>query len=93
MAHELGSMSLSKMCTDLVNFAFQENFTEPTELSQFVHDKGFKGVWMLDPGIKQEKGFFAYDSGTTQGVWVLKNNGQPYQGEFSSIVNTNQFTL
>ncbi|CAM6098678.1 unnamed protein product [Calypogeia fissa] len=58
-----------------------ETFSEPSDLSQFLHDEGFKGVWMLDPGIKQEKGYFAYDSGTTEGIWVLQNNGKPYVGE------------
>jgi hypothetical protein len=37
---------------------------------------------MLDPGIKQEKGYFAYDSGSENDVWVQKADGTPFVGKF-----------
>jgi len=35
---------------------------------------------MLDPGIKQEDGYFVYDSGSKNDVWVQKADGTPYVG-------------
>ncbi|BBN14507.1 alpha-glucosidase [Marchantia polymorpha subsp. ruderalis] len=58
-----------------------ETFPEPAKLSDLLHEKGFKGVWMLDPGIKQEPGWSVYDSGTAEDVWVLQANKKPYAGE------------
>ncbi|KAG6541415.1 hypothetical protein Mapa_017193 [Marchantia paleacea] len=58
-----------------------ERFPEPAKLSDLLHEKGFKGVWMLDPGIKQEPGWSVYDSGTAEDVWVLQANKKPYVGE------------
>lgn len=59
----------------------QETFPEPAKLSDLLHEKGFKGVWMLDPGIKQEPGWSVYDSGTAEDVWVLQANKKPYAGK------------
>jgi hypothetical protein len=39
---------------------------------------------MLDPGIKQEKGYFAYDSGSENDVWVQKADGTPFVGKYNS---------
>lgn len=46
-----------------------------------LHAIGFKAVWMLDPGIKNEKGYFAYDSGSEHDVWILKEDGKPFVGK------------
>lgn len=43
---------------------------------------------MLDPGIKQEKGYFVYDSGSENDVWVQKADGTPFVGNFSLYNNT-----
>lgn len=45
-----------------------------------LHYSGFKAIWMLDPGIKQEEGYFVYDSGSKNDVWVQKADGSPYVG-------------
>lgn len=37
---------------------------------------------MLDPGIKQEEGYFVYDNGSKKDVWVQKEDGNPYVGNF-----------
>lgn len=47
-----------------------------------LHYSGFKAIWMLDPGIKQEEGYFVYDSGSKNDVWVQKADGTPYVGKF-----------
>ncbi|KAH8966663.1 hypothetical protein BDL97_03G038000 [Sphagnum fallax] len=60
-----------------------ENFPDGKALAQTLHDSGFKGVWMLDPGIKYEEkeGYEAYDTGCEKDVWVQTADGKPYVGE------------
>ncbi|KAG5134622.1 hypothetical protein JHK82_025810 [Glycine max] len=59
----------------------QERFRDPTSLVKDLHYSGFKAIWMLDPGIKQEEGYFVYDNGSKKDVWVQKEDGNPYVGE------------
>ncbi|XP_057992258.1 uncharacterized protein LOC110664588 isoform X2 [Hevea brasiliensis] len=47
----------------------QERFPDPQSLAKDLHDIGFKAIWMLDPGIKCEEGYFVYDSGNKGEVW------------------------
>ncbi|PIA58697.1 hypothetical protein AQUCO_00500561v1 [Aquilegia coerulea] len=56
----------------------KERFSNPQVLVNDLHLNGFKAIWMLDPGIKQEEGYFVYDSGSKNDVWVLKEDGKPY---------------
>ncbi|CAL5436010.1 unnamed protein product [Camellia sinensis] len=44
----------------------QERFPDPKSLVKDLRLTGFKAIWMLDPGIKHEEGYFVYDSGE---VW------------------------
>jgi alpha-glucosidase (family GH31 glycosyl hydrolase) len=66
-----------------MNIYVQENFPDGKDLAQTLHDSGFKGVWMLDPGIKYEEkeGYEAYDTGCEKDVWVQNADGKPYVGE------------
>ncbi|KAH1234590.1 Alpha-glucosidase 2 [Glycine max] len=59
----------------------QERFRDPMSLVKDLHYSGFKAIWMLDPGIKQEEGYFVYDNGSKKDVWVQKEDGNPYVGE------------
>ncbi|KAI3974855.1 hypothetical protein MKX01_004966 [Papaver californicum] len=59
----------------------KERFSQPKTLVNDLHDNGFKAIWMLDPGIKCEEGYFAYDSGSVNDVWVQKADGQPFVGD------------
>ena len=58
----------------------QEGFADPKALSAELHNVGFKGIWMLDPGIKVEKGYDVYDSGTELDVWIQTPHGKPFAG-------------
>jgi alpha-glucosidase len=58
----------------------QETFGDMKALSKMLHDGGFKGVWMLDPGIKCEEGYEAYDTGSEKDVWVQTAGGKHYVG-------------
>ncbi|KAK4261551.1 hypothetical protein QN277_004531 [Acacia crassicarpa] len=59
----------------------KERFQDPKSLVKNLHDNGFKAIWMLDPGIKHEDGYFVYDSGSKNDVWVQKADGTPFIGE------------
>ncbi|XP_026427782.1 uncharacterized protein LOC113323663 [Papaver somniferum] len=59
----------------------KERFSQPKTLVNDLHRDGFKAIWMLDPGIKREEGYFVYDSGSEKDVWVQKADGQPFVGD------------
>ncbi|CAN6918313.1 unnamed protein product [Brassica oleracea] len=59
----------------------KERFPDPSALAKHLHNNGFKAIWMLDPGIKQEEGFDVYDSGSRNNVWVKGADGEPFIGE------------
>ncbi|XP_027361090.1 uncharacterized protein LOC113869127 isoform X2 [Abrus precatorius] len=59
----------------------KERFQDPKSLVKDLHYNGFKAIWMLDPGIKQEEGYFVYDSGSKNDVWVQKADGTPFVGD------------
>ncbi|KAH7576456.1 hypothetical protein JRO89_XS01G0069400 [Xanthoceras sorbifolium] len=58
-----------------------ERFPNPKALVKDLQHKGFKAVWMLDPGIKHEEGYFVYDSGSKSDVWIKNAHGTPFIGE------------
>lgn len=58
----------------------QVKFQDPTALSKELHDIGFKGIWMLDPGIAVEKGYEAYDTGSELNIWIQTADGKPFVG-------------
>ena len=41
-----------------------KGFSNPKELNDYLHSKNFKSVYMIDPGIKVEKGFWLDDEGS-----------------------------
>lgn len=67
----------------LLRYTFQDRFQDPKSLVNDLHENGFKAIWMLDPGIKQEDGYFVYDSGSKTAVWISKADGTPFVGNFS----------
>ena len=40
-----------------------ERFPDPSGLNDYLHDNGFKTVWILDPGVQQNSGYWVYDEG------------------------------
>jgi len=58
-----------------------ERFPDPKATNEYLHSKGFKSVWMIDPGVKKEKGYFVYDSGTKNNVWVKNDKDEDYVGK------------
>ncbi|HEY3663674.1 MAG TPA: TIM-barrel domain-containing protein, partial [Chthoniobacterales bacterium] len=58
-----------------------ERFPDPKSTNDYLHKHGFHSVWMIDPGVKKERGYSVYDSGTNKNLWVQNNRGQPFVGE------------
>ncbi|KAL6639122.1 hypothetical protein ACP70R_022852 [Stipagrostis hirtigluma subsp. patula] len=56
-------------------------FPDPKSMVEDLHSIGCKAIWMLDPGIKKEEGYFVYDSGSRNDVWIQKADGSPFVGE------------
>ncbi|XP_010466714.1 PREDICTED: uncharacterized protein LOC104746868 isoform X2 [Camelina sativa] len=59
----------------------KERFPDPNALTKDLHKNGFKAIWMLDPGIKHEEGYYVYDSGSKNDVWISRADGKPFIGE------------
>ena len=55
-------------------------FPDPKGINDHLHSLGFKSVWMIDPGVKYDPGYFVYDSGTQKDIWVQDADGKPYIG-------------
>ncbi len=58
-----------------------KRFPDPKATNDYLHDNGFHSVWMIDPGVKAERGYFVYDSGSARRLWVQKPHGKDYEGE------------
>lgn len=58
-----------------------EKFPNPKETNDYLHQKGFKSVWMIDPGVKKETGYAVYDSGSKQDVWVKNSKMEDFTGK------------
>ncbi|KMZ74917.1 alpha-glucosidase, family GH31 [Zostera marina] len=59
----------------------KERFPDPKCLTNDLHAIGFNAIWMLDPGIKHDPGYFVYDNGTENDVWVLNKDKQTFIGD------------
>ncbi len=63
-------------------FTFDSSqFPDPKALNKELNDQGFSCIWMIDPGIKAEEGYFVYDQGTAADAWVRDAAGGVYLGE------------
>jgi alpha-glucosidase len=56
-------------------------FPDPKRLDDTLHARGFRSVWILDPGIRQEPGDPVYDEGTQGDHWVKLPGGTPFWGK------------
>ncbi len=58
-----------------------KGFPDPRGLNAYLHARGFKAVWMIDPGVKVDPNYFVYQSGTKADVWVHNAFGADYHGD------------
>ncbi len=57
-----------------------QEFAEPKKLNDYLHQNHFKAVYMIDPGVKVEQGYFVDDQGTAADYWVKDKDGKPFVG-------------
>lgn len=57
------------------------NFPNPFALNAHLQGRGFKAVWMINPGVKAEQGYFVSDQGSAGDHWVYNAQGGWYTGE------------
>ncbi len=55
-------------------------FPNPWNLNNDLHNMGYHSVWMIDPGVKVESGYFVYDQGSAGNHWIYDASGGTYTG-------------
>jgi alpha-glucosidase len=50
-----------------------KTFPNPKMLNDELHQMGFHTVWMIDPGIKQQEGYFVHDDCVSKNLAILKS--------------------
>jgi len=58
-----------------------EKIPNPKGVNDYLHQKGFHSVWMIDPGVKVEKDYFVYESGNQGNHWVQTNDHTEFNGK------------
>ncbi len=58
-----------------------KTFPYPGAMSRLLATEGFNTVWMIDPGIKEESGYFVSDQLIAGKHGVLRSDGKIYRGE------------
>ncbi len=67
---------------DFKSFTYNKlHFPEPKKLIDSLHKKGFKVITIIDPGIKEEKGYKVYDEGIKGGHFLKTPYGDYAKGE------------
>jgi alpha-glucosidase len=62
-------------------FTFDKTrFADPTRLNADLESLGFKTVWMINPGIKDERGYFVRDQLVEQNLQVRNAAGETFLG-------------
>jgi alpha-glucosidase len=56
-------------------------FPDPAALNKYLHEKKFKAVWMIDPGVKVDETYSVYQSGTAGNHWVKDSKGNDFIGK------------
>ena len=63
-------------------FTFDKtNIPNPNAVNDYLHEQGFHSIWMIDPGVKAEKGYFVYDEGSAGNHWVQKADKKEFNGK------------
>jgi alpha-glucosidase len=62
-------------------FTFDKShFPDPKKLNDDLGAQGWKRIWMINPGVKDEKGFFVRDQLADKGYEVKTKDGRSYRG-------------
>jgi alpha-glucosidase len=57
-----------------------DSYPQPKKMLDNLHRMGYHVVTIVDPGIKIEKGYFAYDEGISNDYFIKYPNGKFYTG-------------
>ncbi len=57
-----------------------DGFPNPRRLNDYLHQQHFKSVYMIDPGVKVEKGYFVDDQGRAGDYFVKTADGKLFEG-------------
>ena len=58
-----------------------DRFPNPKATNDYLHSKGYKTVYMIDPAPKAEKGYFIDDQLMANGYYVRTADGEPFVGK------------
>lgn len=58
-----------------------QEFSNPKALNDYLHSKNFKSVYMIDPGVKAQQGYWVDDQLMANGYEVRDEEGKPYVGK------------
>jgi len=56
-----------------------ERFPDPRGTNDYLHELGFKSVWILDPAVKAEAGYGVYDEGVSEGHFLRDAEGHEHR--------------
>lgn len=59
----------------------KDEFPDPAAMNRFLHDNGFKSVYMIDPGVKVDPEYFVYATGHDNDVFVKDAYGKEFHGK------------
>ncbi|MBN9299675.1 MAG: glycoside hydrolase family 31 protein [Filimonas sp.] len=59
----------------------KDRFPEPKKMTDKLASMGFKTTVIVDPGIKAEKGYDAYEDGLKENIFLKYNDGKNYAGQ------------
>ena len=59
----------------------KKGFPDPAGINAYLHERGFKSVWMIDPGVKVDSGYKVYADGCAKDVWVKTAAGKDFIGD------------
>jgi alpha-glucosidase len=63
-------------------FTFDDElYPDPKRMNDYLHDNGFKSIWMIDPGVKKEEGYWVYDQGVAGNHFIKDKNGVEFNGK------------
>jgi len=63
-------------------FTFDKgHFPDPAKLNADLGAQGWKRVWMINPGVKDEPGFFVREQLLAGGFFVKNPDGSPFRGD------------
>ncbi|MBW2510251.1 MAG: DUF5110 domain-containing protein [Deltaproteobacteria bacterium] len=55
-----------------------EGFPDPKAVNDYLHERGFRSVWILDPAVKAEEGYRVYEEGVAGGHFLRDAAGKEH---------------